>query len=159
MLPFQTENGSQLIFLNLFTVCSSCQRRFVVCPFDYEETNGNYLFGNGLNGLSRLDNLCNSSPYFLFLLPSLPSFLFHLLSFFLSVSFQFLKVPFCGFFFFTGSSAFPPEGEAKYKMCAAKHLNFLSRLSVFLGSLDGMSLSWEAFWPTCLFFLIMKSHV
>jgi hypothetical protein len=26
MLPFRMENGSQVIFLNLFTVCSSCKR-------------------------------------------------------------------------------------------------------------------------------------
>ncbi len=27
------------IFLDLFTVCSLCKRKFVICPFVYEETN------------------------------------------------------------------------------------------------------------------------
>jgi hypothetical protein len=31
---------SQAIFLNPFTVCSSCKRKFVVCPFVHEVTNG-----------------------------------------------------------------------------------------------------------------------
>jgi hypothetical protein len=42
------------IFLNPFTVCSTCKRRFVVCSFVDEETNGSYPFRNGLNGLARL---------------------------------------------------------------------------------------------------------
>jgi hypothetical protein len=50
----KTENGSQTIFLNLFTVCSSCKWKFVVCSFVDEETNKYYLFGNGLNGLNDL---------------------------------------------------------------------------------------------------------
>jgi hypothetical protein len=41
-------------FLNPFTVCSSCKRNFVVCQFVDEETNGIYLFANGLNGLAHL---------------------------------------------------------------------------------------------------------
>ncbi len=44
----------QAIFLNLFTVCSSCKRKFVVCPFVYAETNRIYPFANGLNGLAHL---------------------------------------------------------------------------------------------------------
>ncbi len=44
----------QAIFLNPFTVGSSCKRKFVVCPFVDEEPNGTYLFANGLNGLAHL---------------------------------------------------------------------------------------------------------
>ncbi len=35
---------AQPFFLNLFTVCSSCKRKLVVCKFVGEETNGSYLF-------------------------------------------------------------------------------------------------------------------
>ncbi len=42
-----TENN----FLSPFTVCSSCKRKFVVCPFSYEVINGSYPFANELNGL------------------------------------------------------------------------------------------------------------
>jgi hypothetical protein len=45
---------AQTITLNLFTVCSSCKGKFVVCPFVYEETNGSYPFSNGLKGLADL---------------------------------------------------------------------------------------------------------
>jgi hypothetical protein len=44
----------QGIFLSLFTVCSSCKRKFVLCPFVDEETNGSYPFANGLNRLNGL---------------------------------------------------------------------------------------------------------
>jgi hypothetical protein len=37
---------AQLIFLNLFTVCLSCKRMFVVYPFVDEETNRSYPFEN-----------------------------------------------------------------------------------------------------------------
>ncbi len=47
----KTKNGAQATFLNPFTVCSACERKFVVCPFVDEETNGSYPFANGLNGL------------------------------------------------------------------------------------------------------------
>ncbi len=50
----KTENGAQATFLNPFTVCSSCKRKFVLCLFVYEETNGSYPFSNGLNGLAHL---------------------------------------------------------------------------------------------------------
>jgi hypothetical protein len=30
-------------FLNPFTICSLCKRKFVVCPLFDEETNGSYL--------------------------------------------------------------------------------------------------------------------
>jgi hypothetical protein len=40
MLPFQTENGNQVIFPNPFTVCP--------CVTVNQETNGNYPFANGL---------------------------------------------------------------------------------------------------------------
>jgi hypothetical protein len=38
---------AQAIFRNPFTVCSSCNWKFVVCLFVYEETDGSYPFGNG----------------------------------------------------------------------------------------------------------------
>ncbi len=53
-----------MIFLNLFTVCSSCKQKFYVCPFVYEETNGSYLFENGLKELSGLNGIAHAScPY------------------------------------------------------------------------------------------------
>jgi hypothetical protein len=42
------------IFLNTFTVCSSCKWKFVICSFVDEETNGSYPFANGLIGLAHL---------------------------------------------------------------------------------------------------------
>jgi hypothetical protein len=42
---------AQAIFLNPFTVCSSFKRKFVVCSFVAEETDGNYPFAKGLNKL------------------------------------------------------------------------------------------------------------
>jgi hypothetical protein len=48
---------SQMIFLNPFTTCSSCEQKFAVCPFVGEETNGIYLFANMLNRLKRLYGL------------------------------------------------------------------------------------------------------
>jgi hypothetical protein len=48
------ENGPRRFFLNPFTVCKLCKRKFVVCPFVDEETNGSYPFANGLNALSHL---------------------------------------------------------------------------------------------------------
>ncbi len=51
MLPFKWKAEAKAIFLNQFTVCSSCKRKFVICPFVDEETNGIYLLANGLNGL------------------------------------------------------------------------------------------------------------
>ncbi len=48
---------AQLIFLNPFTVCSSCIQKFISCPFVDEETKGSYPFANGLNGLNRLNGL------------------------------------------------------------------------------------------------------
>ncbi len=48
MLLFQTENGIPGKFLlNPFTVYSLCKRKFVVCPFVDEDT-------NGLNRLAHL---------------------------------------------------------------------------------------------------------
>jgi hypothetical protein len=40
---------AQSIFLNPFTVCSSCRWKFFVCLFVDKETNGSYPFENGLN--------------------------------------------------------------------------------------------------------------
>jgi hypothetical protein len=52
----ETGNGkqnaeAQEIFPNPFTVCKSCKRKFVVCPFVDDETNGSYPFANGLTDL------------------------------------------------------------------------------------------------------------
>jgi hypothetical protein len=46
--------AAHTIFLNPFTVGSWCKRKFVVCPFVDEETNGSYPFANGLNELAHL---------------------------------------------------------------------------------------------------------
>ncbi len=54
----KTETEAQVIFLNPFTVSSSCQRKFVVCPFVAKEINRSYFFANRLNGLNRLAYLC-----------------------------------------------------------------------------------------------------
>jgi hypothetical protein len=40
MLCFKRKSEAQAIFLNQFTICSSCKRKFVICPFVDEETNG-----------------------------------------------------------------------------------------------------------------------
>ncbi len=40
-----------------FSVCSPCKRKFVVCPFVDEETNGNYPFANGLNRLNGINGI------------------------------------------------------------------------------------------------------
>jgi hypothetical protein len=48
---------AQAIFPNLFTICSSCKQRFVVCLFFDVETNGSYPFANGINRLNRLAHL------------------------------------------------------------------------------------------------------
>jgi hypothetical protein len=44
---------AEAIFLNPFTVSSSCEQQFVVCPFVDEETSGSYPFVNGLDGLAH----------------------------------------------------------------------------------------------------------
>ncbi len=54
---FKRKTELQAIFLNPFTICSSCKRQFVVCLFVDQETKGSYLFTNGLNGLNRLNGL------------------------------------------------------------------------------------------------------
>jgi hypothetical protein len=58
---FKWKTEAQAIFLNPFTVFSSCKRKFVVCLFDDKEKNESYLFAiglKGLNGLNRLAHLC-----------------------------------------------------------------------------------------------------
>ncbi len=45
------------VFLSPSTVCSSCKRKFVVCPFVDKETNRSYPFANGLNGVAYLCEL------------------------------------------------------------------------------------------------------
>ncbi len=61
MLPFynkvKRKTEDQVIFLKLFTVCSSCKRKLVVCLFVNKETKGNYLFANGPNGPNRPNKL------------------------------------------------------------------------------------------------------
>ncbi len=54
---------ARALFLNLFTVCSLYQQKFVVYPFVEEETNESFLFANRLNrlnGLKGLTHLCHS---------------------------------------------------------------------------------------------------
>ncbi len=51
---FKRKTEAQAIFLNPFTVCSSCKQKFVVCPFADEETDGSYPFANGPNGVAHL---------------------------------------------------------------------------------------------------------
>ncbi len=48
----------QEIFLNPFTLGSSCKRKFFVCPFVDEELKGSYLVVNVLNRLNGLAHLC-----------------------------------------------------------------------------------------------------
>jgi hypothetical protein len=58
---FKWKMEAQVIFLNLFTVCSSCKRKFVVCLSGFQETNGTSPFVKGLNrlnGLNGLGHLC-----------------------------------------------------------------------------------------------------
>jgi hypothetical protein len=66
MLPFYKKKKlqkmeDQVIFLNLFTVCSSCKQKFVVCQLVDEESNENYPFANRLNGLVHQ---CRQHPAF-----------------------------------------------------------------------------------------------
>ncbi len=49
---FQQKMEAQAIFLNPFTVVSSCKWKFVVCLFVGKKTNG--MLANGLNGLAHL---------------------------------------------------------------------------------------------------------
>jgi hypothetical protein len=46
-----------VIFLNPFTICSSCKWKFVVCLSVDKETNGNYPSSNRLNELKGLNEL------------------------------------------------------------------------------------------------------
>jgi hypothetical protein len=48
---------AQAIFFDPFTVCSSFKRKFVVCPFVAEETDGNYQFAKGPNELHGFAHL------------------------------------------------------------------------------------------------------
>jgi hypothetical protein len=48
---------AQAIFLNPFTVCSSCKKKVVICPFVEKETNGSCPFANGLILLNELAHL------------------------------------------------------------------------------------------------------
>jgi hypothetical protein len=43
-----------MIFPRPFTNCSLCTRKFVICPFVYEEANGRYPFANGINDFAHL---------------------------------------------------------------------------------------------------------
>jgi hypothetical protein len=52
---FKRKTEVQVIFLNPFTVCSLCIRKFVVCPFIDEETSRIYSFAIGLNVLNGLN--------------------------------------------------------------------------------------------------------
>jgi hypothetical protein len=54
ILKNQIEMETKAIFLNPFTVWSSCKWKFVICPFLDKETNGSYPLANGHNGLAHL---------------------------------------------------------------------------------------------------------
>jgi hypothetical protein len=54
---FKQKTEVQVIFLSPFTICSSCKRKYVVCLFVDEETNGSYPFANEISGLNRLNGL------------------------------------------------------------------------------------------------------
>jgi hypothetical protein len=54
---FKRKPEAQAIFLNPFTVFSSCKWKFVVCLFVYYETNGSCPFAHGLNGITHLGYL------------------------------------------------------------------------------------------------------
>ncbi len=51
---FKRKTEVQAIFLNPFTMCSSCKWKFVICPFANEEKNRSYPFASRLNGLPHL---------------------------------------------------------------------------------------------------------
>jgi hypothetical protein len=57
LLNGKWKTKAKVVSLNPFTVCSSCKRKFVVCPFLNEETDGSYPFSNGLNRLNELNRL------------------------------------------------------------------------------------------------------
>jgi hypothetical protein len=59
----KTKTEAQAIFLNPFTVCSSYERKFVVCPVVDIERNGSYPFATGLNGINRLNGLAHLWQY------------------------------------------------------------------------------------------------
>jgi hypothetical protein len=51
LLLLQTKCEARAIFLNSFTICSLCKRKFVVSSLIDEEKNGSYPFANGLTDL------------------------------------------------------------------------------------------------------------
>ncbi len=51
---FKRKTEAQVILLNLFTVCSSCNWKSVICSSVDGETNGRYLLEKGLNRLIGL---------------------------------------------------------------------------------------------------------
>ncbi len=57
-LPFRRKMEDQAISLNLYTNCTSCKRKFVICPFVDKEILGSYTFTNGINGPHGLAHLC-----------------------------------------------------------------------------------------------------
>jgi hypothetical protein len=59
MKKIKQETEAQAISLNLFTICSSCKQKFVVCPFADEENNRRCLFAYKLNGPNRQNGLAH----------------------------------------------------------------------------------------------------
>ncbi len=54
-IKWKTEAQRQFPLIRLpFAQCEKKNGSFVVCPFADEETNGDYPFANGLNGLAHL---------------------------------------------------------------------------------------------------------
>ncbi len=62
-------DAQENIFLNLFTICSSCKRKFVVCPFVDKETSGSYPFT--MRAVSKYDYSFTSVPHYPNLLPNI----------------------------------------------------------------------------------------
>ncbi len=54
MEKIKRKTEALVIFLHPFTICSSCKRKFVVCPFVDEEANKSYLLASRLNRLAHL---------------------------------------------------------------------------------------------------------
>ncbi len=55
---------AQAIFLNSFTVCSSCKRKFVVCPFVDGRNKRKMSVCKRTNGLNGLAQIWNPAPLF-----------------------------------------------------------------------------------------------
>ncbi len=57
MLLLYRKLKTKAMAISLTVYRSLCKRKFVVCPFLNEETNGSYPFANGLHRLNELNRL------------------------------------------------------------------------------------------------------